>query len=90
MSILQFPQNVVYSKVCPLCGRKIEPEFATVGPVSADGVVVLLCGGHFWDGLNFINRLADYTAAERDKYFRDNLDDIVRFSGGRQGAGFIY
>lgn len=92
MSILQFPQNTARPDTitCVLCGRTIGAEQATVGPVDAGGVATLLCGGHLWDGLSFINRLADYTAAERDRYFRNNIDDIIRFGGGRQDAGFVY
>lgn len=92
MSIVKFPQNIVCPKeiVCALCGRRVELELVTVGPVNANGAMTLLCSGHLWDGLKFINQLADYTAAERDKYFKNNIGDIVRFGGGQQVAGLVY
>jgi hypothetical protein len=92
MSILKFPNNTAMpdKTSCALCARRISLEEATIGPISADGGVTLMCSGHLWDGLNFIDRLADYMAEEREKYFRANGNNVMRFGGGGQDAWFVY
>lgn len=64
---------------CTLCGRKISLLEATLGPISAEGEVSLLCGGHLWDGRNFIDELADYMAGERRKFFQINDHSLTQF-----------
>lgn len=92
MSILKHPykNSDAVEIECALCGRLITSDCATFGPVNAEGIITILCAGHLWDGLKFIDQLADYMAEERKKYFRNNGNDIMRFGGGGQDARFIY
>lgn len=92
MSILKLPSDdtVPAEVICALCDRRITPDCATLGPINAEGNITILCAGHLWDGLNFIDRLADYMAEEREKYFRNNGNNVMRFGGGGQDAWFVY
>lgn len=92
MSILKLPPNIEIPEKaqCVLCGRQLLLADATLGPVNAEGKPSLLCSGHLWDGLRFIDALADYLAAERRKYFKIHGNDLFRFSGVASDAWFIY
>lgn len=81
MSVANFPYNKPMPKEidCVLCGRIISPSEATIGPMNAEGEVSLLCNGHLWDDLKFIDELADYVADERRKFFRANDHNLMQF-----------
>ena len=66
---------------CILCERSIELSDATLGPVNAEGEISLLCNGHLWDDLKFINGLADYIADERRKFLQLNGHTLMQFGG---------
>lgn len=84
MGILKLSSNsaVPAEVICGLCTRCIPPDCATLGPINAEGSVTILCAGHLWGGLSFIDQLADYAAKERAKFFRNNGDNLRRFGGG--------
>jgi hypothetical protein len=86
MSILKFPNDdtIPAEVVCVLCGKCITTDWATFGPINAEGSVTILCAGHLWDGLSFIDKMADYMAQERAWYFRNNGNNAMRFGGGWQ------
>lgn len=81
MSVTNFPYNKLVPEeiTCPLCGRRILPSDATIGPINAEGEPSLLCNGHLWDGLEFIDELADYIADERRKFFHTNDQNLTQF-----------
>lgn len=81
MGIVNFPYNKpMPEKVsCALCGRDIPMSDATLGSINADGKVSLFCNGHLWDGLKFIDELADYMANERRRFFRANNQNLMQF-----------
>ncbi len=79
MSIISFPYNTPLPEkiTCVICKRDIFIEDATVGPVNALGTASLLCDGHLWDDLKFVDELADYTASERQKFFDSNEYNLM-------------
>lgn len=81
MSIVNFPYNKPAPEeiTCVICRRRILPSDATIGPTNAKGEASLLCNGHLWDGLEFINELADYVADERRKFFKANDHNLMQF-----------
>jgi hypothetical protein len=81
MGIIKFPQNEPLSEeiTCVLCERKISPLDATLGPLGADGKPSMLCNGHLWDDLKFIDMLADYLAEERRKFTHANSYVLKQF-----------
>jgi hypothetical protein len=64
---------------CVLCKRRIALSEAAIGPMNAEGEVSLLCNGHLWDDLKFIDELADYVADERRKFFNANDHNLMQF-----------
>lgn len=91
MSILKAPSNIIFPEnaLCVLCERSLSLADATLGPINAEGRASLLCGGHLWDGLRFIDMLADYMAVERQKYL-NGQGSVVRFGGVASDAWSIY
>jgi hypothetical protein len=83
MSIIHFPYNQPLPKEvpCVFCKRIISMSELTIGPLNAQGKVSLLCNGHLWDGLKFIDELADYVADERRKLLYANGDNLMQFGG---------
>ena len=51
---------------------------ATIGPVSATGTISILCNVHLWEDRNFVDKLADYNARERQKFFGANDPDLMQ------------
>lgn len=92
MSILKLPTDsaVPTEVICGLCTRHISPDCATFGPINAEGNITILCAGHLWGGLSFIDQLADYAAKEREKFLRNNGDNMRHFGGGGQDAWSVY
>lgn len=92
MSILKLASDdtVPAEVICALCERCIPSDCATLGPINAEGGITILCAGHLWDGLKFIDQLADYMAEEREKYFLSNGNKVMRFGGGEQDAWLVY
>lgn len=90
MGIIKFPPGVnkVNKLTCAICGRKISPAEATIGPANSEGNPTLLCNGHLWGGLSFIDQMADYMAKERSRYLGGN--DVMDFSGDGQDAWLVY
>ncbi len=80
MGVIDFPYNKPMPEeiTCVLCKRVIRPADATIGPLNAQGEVSLLCNGHLWDGLRFIDELADYIAGERRKFFYANDHNLMQ------------
>ncbi len=81
MGLVDFPYNkpIPEEITCVLCERRILPSNATIGPLNAEGEVSLLCNGHLWDDLKFIDELADYLAGERHKFFHANSHNLMQF-----------
>jgi len=81
MNVIDFPYNKPTPAriACVLCGRNIPISNATIGPLNAKGEVSLLCNGHLWDELKFIDMLADYMAEERRKFFVTNKHNLMQF-----------
>jgi hypothetical protein len=81
MGLVDFPYNkpIPEEIICVLCGRKILSADATIGPLNAEGEVSLLCNGHLWDDLKFIDELADYMAEERRKFFYAKDHNLMQF-----------
>lgn len=81
MGIIKFPQNEALPAeiTCVLCSRKILPSDATIGPIDANGEPSMLCNGHLWDDLRFIDMLADYLAGERHKFTHANSYVLKQF-----------
>lgn len=81
MGIIKFPQNESLPEeiTCVLCGRRISPTDATLGPIGADGKPSMLCNGHLWDDLKLIDALADYLAGERHKFTHANSHVLRQF-----------
>ena len=80
MSIVSFPYNKPLPEkiICAMCGRNIGMENATIGPLNAKGAVSLFCNGHLWEDRNFVDKLADYNARERQKFFDANGHNLVQ------------
>lgn len=81
MGVIDFPYNKPIPKQieCVLCGRCVSLADATIGPLNAAGEISLLCNGHLWDDLKFIDELADYLAEQRRKFFYANAHNLVQF-----------
>ncbi len=81
MGVIDFPYNKPKPKYvkCVLCERTIPTSDATIGPLNAAGEVSLLCNGHLWDDLKFIDEVADYLAEERRKFFYTNHHNLMQF-----------
>ena len=81
MNVIDFPYNRPKPAhvTCVLCGRNIPISSATIGPLNAKGEVSLLCNGHLWDDLKFIDMLADYMAEERRKFFFAHKHNLMQF-----------
>lgn len=81
MGVVDFPYNKPLPEeiTCALCKRMILPADATIGPLNSEGEVSLLCNGHLWDDLKFIDELADYLADERRKFFYANHQNLIQF-----------
>lgn len=81
MGVTNFPYKKPLPKeiTCAMCKRKIPPSQATIGPINAEGRVSLLCNGHLWDDLNFIDEFADYMANERRRFFYANGHNLTQF-----------
>lgn len=81
MNVIDFPYNKPKPAhvMCVLCGRNIPISSVTIGPLDAKGEVSLLCNGHFWDDLKFIDMLADYMAEERRKFFFTHKHNLMQF-----------
>jgi len=81
MGIIKFPQSEPLPEevTCVLCSRTIAPSHATLGPINANGEPGLLCNGHLWDDLKFIDMLADYLAEERRKFTDANYHVLKQF-----------
>ena len=81
MSIIKLPNNesLPAEIMCVLCSRRISPADATIGPTDASGEPSMICNGHLWDDLKFIDMLADYLAGERNKFVRINNHASKRF-----------
>lgn len=81
MNVIDFPYNKPRPArvTCVLCGRIIPISNATIGPLNAKGEVSLLCNGHLWDDLKFIDMLADYMAEERRKFFSTHKHNLMQF-----------
>ena len=80
MSIVSFPYNKPLPKkvTCAMCGRNIGMEDATIGSVSATGTISILCNVHLWEDRNFVDKLADYNARERQKFFDANGPNLIQ------------
>jgi hypothetical protein len=81
MGVIDFPYNKPKPEYvnCVLCERTITMPDATIGPLNAEGEVSLLCNGHLWDDLKFIDEVADYLAEERRKFFYANSHNLMQF-----------
>lgn len=81
MGVINFPYNKPVPKdtACVLCKRRITLSEATIGPTNAKGEPSLLCNGHLWDDLKFIDELADYVAHQRREFLHTNGHNLMQF-----------
>jgi hypothetical protein len=76
--------------LCVLCAMYVPSAEATVGPSSASGELTFICNVHLGDNRLIINQLADYRAAERQRYMQSEDFGHMDIEGTGQDAWFLY
>jgi hypothetical protein len=76
--------------LCVLCAERVPRHEATVGPSSANGELTFICNAHLGDNRLVINQLADYRAAERQRYMQSEDFGRINLKETGQDARFLY